>query len=249
MRDARGCAAVVARRGRPARRGPRPGPCGTCSTPAARRRTTPDEEDPRGRRSPPTSPPPPCTGSAWACWSPPTPRSSGCSTGPQRGTTPSPTRHGLTHINAMAMDFYDAASTPAGPATTSTTASPAGAPPARHRRLRPRLLDRPRGPPGRARRHRRRAPRDRPGHPRPHRDPHRPLPRPRRPPHHPRPPDPRVRRPPPPRPHRRRPARTEVPQHRRHRPVPQGRPALRGNPRLCSRPARFPSSSKDPSTP
>ncbi len=41
---------------------------------------------------PPTSPPPPSTGRAWACWNPPTHRSSGCSTGPRRGTTPSPTR-------------------------------------------------------------------------------------------------------------------------------------------------------------
>ena len=43
--------------------------------------------------------------------------------------------------------------------------------------------------------------------------------------------------------------RTEVPQHPRHRPVPQGRPALRGRPRAASSKARCRCSSKAPSTP
>ena len=88
-----------------------------------------DDCDRRRRRTTftPTCSRPRCTGSPWACWSPPTPRSSGWSHGPPPGTTPSPTRHGSCRSTPWPWTSTPPTSTPRGPGTTSTTASPAGA--------------------------------------------------------------------------------------------------------------------------
>jgi len=95
-------------------------------------------------------------------------------------------------------------------------------------RLRPRHLERPDHPSPPARRHRHRDAYRRGRHDCVDRQADRPVPRPGHLPDHPQPDCARLRRTPPPPLHRPRPGRTQIPQHRRHAPVPARRAAGAG---------------------
>ena len=217
-----------------ARRGPRPDDDHLVDAarggPGRRRRRRPGRRR-RGpvRRGRPRRWPPTSATSAAPDWSPPTPTSGSCTSAPRSGTACPVTRERMLEINEMTQAFFEARFTDSWGRDYLTDRF--GDRPRRPRALPARAgagrLDQPGRPPAPPRRQRRRDAGHRGRHQRQHRPTDRPVPRPRDVPGDPPRRGARVRRPTPPRPHRRRQGRPEVPQHRRHPAVPQGRPAVR----------------------